>query len=194
MDAITLANSFATIIGLLVTFQSSGENSDIADFMEWLRENNNSHTAIIIENDIELQKQLSNFMSQNHNEIMSQLSTLNDLMISVASRMHGISGIASKFDDNYGLSDQALNVLREFNSSDGEYIWRLQSLGDTEYSIDASQTLNINEPRFIEDDFKTMAELNLLTHEITNQGYHRYRITRYATEYIKAIDKMLDEK
>ena len=191
MDAITLANSFATIVGLLVTFQSSKEDADTVDFMEWLRENNHSNTAAIIENNTELQKQLSVFMSQNHNDIISQLSTLNDSMVSLASHMYGISGIASKFNDSCGLSDQALSVLREFENSGGEYIWKLKSLGGTEYSIDASQNLNISEPRFIEDDLKTMTELNLLTHEITNQDYHRYRITRYAIEYIRAIDEII---
>lgn len=191
MDTITLANSFATIVGLLVTFQSSKGGSDIVDFMEWLRENDNSNTAAIIENNTQLQNKLSTFMSQNHNEIMSQLSKLNDLMVSVASRMYGISGIASNFDDNYGLSDQALRILREFENSDGEYIWRLKSLSGAEYSIDASQNLEISEPRFIEDDLKIMTELNLLTCEITNQGYHRYRITRYAIEYLRATDKLI---
>ena len=79
MDAITLANSFAAIVGLLVTFQSTRDQANISDFLEWLRENNNENTAIVIENDIELQRQLSAFIGQNHDEVMSQLSKLNNL-------------------------------------------------------------------------------------------------------------------
>ena len=128
MDAITLAGSFASIVGLLVSFQSIRDEANISDFLEWLRENNNANTANIIENNIELQQQLSIFISQNHDEVMVQLSTLNDLMISIASRMDGLSGLASKFNGTHGLSDQAISVLRQFVDSNSKSILRVENI------------------------------------------------------------------
>lgn len=187
MDSLSLFNTFLSVIGLLANFQSSREHASLEDFIEWLYENDNRNTADIIKNNIELKNQIALFMNQNHEETLKQLSNLNNLMVSIAQRIDGLSGIANNFKTEYQLSEQALRVLREFVNSEGLHIWRLPSLGGTTYAIDANQTLEISEPRFIDDDLSTMTELGLLKHDINPQGYHRYKITKLAVEYINSI-------
>ena len=146
MDAITLAGSFASIVGLLVSFQSIRDEANISDFLEWLRENNNTNTAHIIENNAELQQQLSIFISQNHDEVMMQLSTLNNLMVSIASRMDGLSGLALKFNDTYGLSDQAINVLHQFVNSKSKSIYRVETIdGEVNYLLMSDGNIEYDE-------------------------------------------------
>lgn len=189
MDAITLAGSFATIVGLLVSFQSIKDKANISDFLEWLRENNNANTANIIENDIELQQQLSIFISQNHDEVMAQLSTLNNLMVSIASRMDGLSGLASKFENNNGLSDQAISVLRQFVNSESQSILVQRFRGDIKlYLLDKGGQLDFEDHRLIEDDFRLLSEYQLVISRITDKGTQKYEITRKALELINSID------
>ena len=188
MDAITLANSFAAIVGLLVTFQSTRDQANISDFLEWLRENNNENTAIVIENDIELQRQLSAFIGQNHDEVMSQLSKLNNLMVSVASRMDGLSGLALKFNDTYGLSDQAINVLRQFVNSKSKSIYRVETIdGEVNYLLMSDGNIEYDDSRFIDADVQSLVDNKLITKEALSSSDFSYGITRQAVVFIESL-------
>ena len=188
MDAITLANSFAAIVGLLVTFQSTRDQANISDFLEWLRENNNENTAIVIENDIELQRQLSAFIGQNHDEVMSQLSILNNLMVSVASRMDGLSGLASTFELNNGLSDQAINVLRQFVNSKSKSIYRVETIdGEVNYLLMSDGNIEYDDSRFIDADVQSLVDNKLITKEALSSSDFSYGITRQAVVFIESL-------
>lgn len=188
MDAITLANSFAAIVGLLVTFQSTRDQANISDFLEWLRENNNENTAIIIENDIELQRQLSAFIGQNHDEVMSQLSKLNNLMVSVASRMDGLSGLASTFELNNSLSDQAIGVLRQFVNSKSKSIYRVETIdGEVNYLLMSDGNIEYDDSRFIDADVQSLVDNKLITKEALSSSDFSYGITRQAVVFIESL-------
>lgn len=189
MDAITLANSFATIVGLLVTFQSTRDEANIGEFLEWLRENNNANTAHIIENDIELQQQLSAFIGQNHDAVMSQLSKLNNLMVSVASRIDGLSGLASKFDVNHGLSNQAISVLRQFVNSNSKSILRVETIdGEVNYLLMSDGSIEYDDDRFIDADVQSLVENRLIVKENSSSGDSIYGITRQAVAFIDSLE------
>lgn len=188
MDAITLANSFAAIVGLLVTFQSTRDEANISEFLEWLRENNNANTANIIENDIELQQQFSAFIGQNHDAVMSQLSKLNNLMVSVASRIDGLSGLASKFDVNYGLSNQAISVLRQFVDSNSKSIFRIETMdGEVNYLLTSDGNIEYDDGRFIDADVQSLVENRLIVKENSPSGDSIYGITRQAVAFIDSL-------
>lgn len=188
MDAITLANSFATIVGLLVTFQSTRDDANINEFLEWLRENNNANTAEIIENNIDLQQHLSAFISQNHDEVISQLSTLNNLMVSIASRIDGLSGLASKFNDTHGLSDQAINVLRQFVNSKSKSIYRVETIdGEVNYSLMSDGNIEYDDSRFIDADVQSLVDKKLITKEALSSSDFSYGITRQAVVFIESL-------
>ena len=188
MDAITLAGSFASIVGLLVSFQSIRDEANISDFLEWLRENNNTNTAHIIENNAELQQQLSIFISQNHDEVMMQLSTLNNLMVSIASRMDGLSGLALKFNDTYGLSDQAINVLHQFVNSKSESIYRVETIdGEVNYLLMSDGNIEYDDSRFIDADVQSLVDNKLITKEALSSNDFSYGITRQAVTFIESL-------
>jgi len=190
MDAITLANSFAAIVGLLVTFQSTRDQANISDFLEWLRENNNENTAIVIENDIELQRQLSAFIGQNHDEVMSQLSKLNNLMVSVASRMDGLSGLASTFELNNSLSDQAIGVLRQFVNSKSKSIYRVETIdGEVNYLLMSDGNIEYDDSRFIDADVQSLVDNKLITKTSLSSNEFSYGITRQAVAFIDSLKK-----
>lgn len=189
--------AFATIVGLLATFQSGREGKrDIEEFKHWLEENNHSNMVSIIENNQNIQQQLTAFMNQNHDQVMSQLATLNDLMVSIASHMQGLGNIASSFAPNSGLSEQAVDVLRQFVVSGCKNMHRfISGMIDTEteddYILEGKDTdssIEYSEPRFIEDDISSLVNTGLITESKRSKGSITYTITRQAVRFIDAID------
>lgn len=184
--------AFATIVGLLATFQFNREGqSDLKDFKHWLEENNHSNMVSIIESNQGIQQQLTIFMNQNHDQVMSQLSTLNDIMVSIASHMQGLGSLASGFDSNGGLSDQAIDVLRQFVRSDGIDMrhlqtWSYEGLSNIYYLDDGE--IDYSEPRFIETDVDSLVDAGLITLTRGSKGSAIYKITRQAVAFIEAID------
>lgn len=184
--------AFATIVGLLATFQSGREGKrDIEEFKHWLEDNNHSNMVSIIENNQNIQQQLTAFMNQNHDQVMSQLATLNDLMVSIASHMQGLGNIASSFAPNSGLSEQAVDVLRQFVESGSVRILHIQTQSyegiDNIYSLD-NGGIEYSEQRFIEADIDSLVNAGLITMTKGNNGGGIYRITRQAVSFIDAID------
>lgn len=184
--------AFATIVGLLATFQFNRDGqSDLEDFKHWLEENNHSNMVSIIENNQGIQQQLTVFMNQNHDQVMSQLATLNDLMVSTASHMQGLGNIASSFAPNSGLSDQAVDVLRQFvvsGSSKMQYMKNNSGEGNDYYILYGAPNINYSEPRFIKDDIDSLVKTGLITMSISPKNNITYTITRQAVSFINAID------
>ena len=192
--------AFATIVSLLATFQSGREGKkDIESFKQWLSENSHSNMITMIDSNESLQRDLTSFMNQNHEQVMAQLSTLNDLMISLASHMQGLGSIASSFAANSGLSDQAVDVLRQFVVSGctkmHRFISRTLGVGSTddyllesEESEEGADSIEYSEARFIEDDINSLLNIGLITLSKTSKDSSTYTITRQAVRFIDAID------
>lgn len=192
--------AFATIVSLLATFQSGREGKkDIESFKQWLSENNHSNmiTMITMINSNEsLQRELTSFMNQNHEQVMAQLSTLNDLMISLARHMQGVGSIASSFAVNSGLSDQAIDVLRQFVVSGCTKMHRFISrtlgvVSTDDYLLESEKgadSIEYSEARFIEDDVNSLLNIGLITLSKTSKDSITYTITRQAVHFIDAID------
>lgn len=187
--------AFATIVSLLATFQSGREaregKKDLESFKQWLIENNHSNMIAIIDSNERLQKDLTSFMNQNHDQVMSQLSTLNNLMVSLASHMQGLGGIALSFDSNNGFSDQAIDVLRQFVKSDGVDMRHLQTWsyeGQSNIYYLENSEVDYSEPRFIETDIDSLVNAGLITLTRGSKGSAIYKITRQAVSFIDAID------
>ena len=189
MDPLT---SFVTIVSLLAAFESSSQGrNDIKEFKDWLNENNYAYMTAIIDNNESLHQDLSLFMNQNHDQVMSQLATLNDLMVSIASHMQGLGNIASSFAPNSGLSEQAVDVLRQFVKSDGIemrhlHTWSYEGLSNIYYLDDCE--IDYSEPRFIETDVDSLVHAGLITLTRGSKGSAIYKITRQAVAFIDSID------
>lgn len=187
--------AFATIVSLLATFQSGKESregkKDLESFKQWLIENNHSNMIAIIDSNESLQQDLTSFMNQNHEQVMAQLSTLNNLMVSLASHMQGLGSIASRFDSNNGLSDQAIDVLRQFvNSGSINMHYRKNNglEGNDYYILEGAPNIEYSESRFIGDDINSLVNSGLITLSRGSKGGYIYKITRQAVRFIDAID------
>lgn len=184
--------AFATIVSLLATFQSGREGKkDLESFKHWLGENNYSNMIAIIDSNESLQQDLISFMNQNHEQVMTQLSTLNNLMVSLASHMQGLSSIASNFDSNNGLSDQAVDVLRQFvKSGSGKmhYMKNTSGRGNDFYTLEGAHEIEYSEQIFMTGDMTSLVNSGLITLFNGSNKNTTYLITRQAYRFIDAID------
>lgn len=187
--------TFATIVSLMAAFKSSRDGKqdrqDMNEFKEWLIEKNHRDMVTLIENNGILEQNLTSFMNQNHDQVMNQLSTLNDLMISIATHIKGLNGIASSFESNNGLSPQAVDVLRQFVEVGGREIRVIEThdaYNSYYFDNDYSNLIEYSEPNFIEDDLSKLSEAGLLTLVRSSKGKPIYKITRQAVAFIEAID------
>lgn len=187
MDPLT---SFVTIVGLLATFQSGRDGkADLESFKQWLSENNHSNMITIINSNESLQQNLTTFMNQNHDQVMMQLSTLNESMISLASQMSGLRGIASSFQSNSELSKQAIDVLTQFvksGSSKMHYMKNNSGEGGDFYVLEGAPAIEYSDHRLMKDDINSLVNVGLLTLTRGSKGGFIYEITRKAVDLIEA--------
>ncbi|MDN5567057.1 MAG: hypothetical protein L0G25_09635, partial [Psychrobacter sp.] len=91
------------------------------------------------------------------------------------------------------LSEQAINVLRQFVNSKSPKIhyMDLSSLDEYQhaYILEGADDIQYEEPIFIEDDIRSLVENKLITKNITKKGNITYSITRQAFSFIEAIDR-----
>lgn len=184
--------AFATIVSLMATFQSGREGKkDLESFKQWLGENNYSNMIAIIDSNESLQQHLTSFMNQNHEQVMMQLSTLNESMISLASQMKGLGGIASSFHSNDRLSKQAVDVLRQFvrsGSSKMHYMKNTSGRGNDFYILEGAPDIEYSDHRLMKDDINSLVDAGLITLTRGSKGGIIYEITRKAVDFIETKD------
>lgn len=196
MDAnlyFALSSGFPQIVGLLTTFYSiNNDKTDLDDFKEWLDETNNEYAIKMIENSTQLQNNLANFMGANHEENMTKLSDLTELVINIASKIEGLDKLTDSFIVKNNLSEQAISILRQFvksKSSNMHYMNNSSLDGyQHDYILEGSYNIEYNDSVFIEDDIKSLVDKGLITKTFSSKGNITYKITRQAVAFIESID------
>lgn len=185
MDPLTAATSFATIIGLLSNFKSERSGNQLSDFIDWLKEKRHEDVALSIERNQTLAIQLKSILSLNHQELVQRLDSLDTVLASVAAHVETFSSLATSVRPNGVLSDQAISIVKQFAASGANECWERKYLGPegTSYHfIGGSGELQIDEPRFVEDDLNTLVELGILRLDFGSKGTRKFIITRQAVQ------------
>lgn len=192
MDLLTSASAFATIISLLSIFKSEHSSSQLSDFCNWLKEKRYEEVEASIQRNEILSKQLNQLLSINHNELVNKLNQLDILMSSIAGQMKEFSGLAKTIHADSIFSDQAISILKQFVKSGAKIIMErkvnTRSGADEYYLMEGGHgKIEYDDPRFIDDDFRSLVGNGLLTVNYTSQGKRQFLITRSAVAYVNAI-------
>lgn len=185
MEPLTAATSFATIVGLLSNFKNERSGTQLSDFIEWLKDKRHEDVAFNIEQNQTLSIQIKSILSVNHQELVERLNSLDEVLASVASHIHTFSSLAIAIKPGIALSDQAISIVKQFVESGANECWEQKFFGPEGASyqfIGGDGSLNISEPRFIEDDLNTLVELGILRLDYGSKGTRKFIITRQAVK------------
>jgi len=193
MEPLTLATAFATIVGLICNFKQ--ERKDLREatkkeFLLWLDEHRHEETKEYIERNISLSQAIDNLLRQNHEELIECLDYIGNRITALSSSISGLGEIAHAINPDYELSEQGISILRQLVNSGSEAFLKLSHLDKRSAFLILLSGGNIecNEDRFINDDLKSLVELNLLNLRLNRKGDEVYGITRNAVVLIEMID------
>jgi hypothetical protein len=183
MEPLTLATSFAAIVGLMADFVSSRRGSEaqtIDEYVDWLRRHEHQELADAIANNAELSQSIRKVLVGQHDAVMAKLVDLDKVLTSVASNLTDFTDIAKAVRKDSFLSDQAVSILRQMNAISASRFLEIKTLGGTffQFMSAPSGQVQTSDPRFIEDDLDTLCNLGLLLLSYNNQGARIFTITR----------------
>ena len=192
MDPLTLASSFATIVGLIGMFKQEGkEGSPVgkSDFLEWLESHNFDEYAKMISNSEGTLLEIENLLSENHEIAMSKLHRIDEVLSTLAKNMDLMGGLAESIYQSTSISDQAINVLRQLVNSPSTSFMKHRVGPNTDALIlmQGGGQVNFEEQRFIDDDLNTLVSYGLLRLSYGSNGSEIYSITRDAVNFSAAL-------
>jgi len=183
VDPLMAATSFATIVGLLSNYKSESSGTQLSEFIQWLRDKRHEDVAIDIERNQMLAIHLKSILSLNHQELLLRLDSLDEVLASVASHIQTFSDLAESIRPSGTLSAQAMSIVKQFADSGANELWEHKSINSTRYHfISGAGQLDVQEPRFIEDDLNTLVELGLFRLDYGSKGTRKFIITRQAVQ------------
>jgi len=189
MDPLTLA----TIVGLICNYrQEKGARAqlDYQQFMGWLESHRHDELKNLISQTHHLQSEVDALLRQDHAQLARQLGTIETMLAQILSRMDGFAGLARVVHPESTLSDQALEILRQFADSGTDLMLTLDFHEGTHFAFPpgsggALQPWKPGEPRFFEDDMETLCQLGFIRPD-HGQAEPAYRLTRAGAQYVAA--------
>jgi ABC-type transporter Mla subunit MlaD len=177
----TLATSLATIVGLLSNFKAERAGAGLDDFIEWLRNKNESDVAGAIERNAALASQLNAVLAANHEDLVTRLSSLNDTLAVLAAGVNGFESLAEELRQTPMMSAQAIAILRQLVLSKAPHAMEHRRLSGTHFILmGVAGELQFDEPHFAEEDIDFLVANGLLRVDYGSSGSRKLAPTRAA--------------
>jgi len=187
-----IVESFSVIVGLLSQYHSERGNQkqlEYHDFMEWLAKANHIEIKDLLELNVNATLYIKALLNQDHQIFKQKLNKIDSAITAFASTIECFDMLANAVNPNAALSAQAINILEQFESSGVTKMIESILLSGAQYTfLGTNESLKVTEPRFIEDDLKTLLEYGLLRHDYNSKGGNLYIFTRAASRLIGAKD------
>jgi hypothetical protein len=190
MDALTAANSLATIVQLLGIFRQERKDAKDLDhqkFMEWLEYHHLEEIKTLICNSTGLQAELTNLLRQDTTTILTRLDCINTTLANLLSRVEGFQGVAQILMPSADLSPQAISLLRQLVAS-GQRDFVYDTILSNVFLEATGVPLQISEPIFLDDDIDKLTGAGLLSEQASNSDNCRIlSLTRAGARYIATL-------
>ncbi len=188
MDPLTMATTFATIVGLISNFKSertSHSQGKFQDFLQWLIENNHKEIILVLETNKNLSLSLENTLNNKFDKLDEQIGKFDEYIGIISQKLDCFSEIASSINIYKTLSDQSISILKQLVESDAPKFIEIH--GDAYILMDGPRggEIEFHDFRFIEDDLRTLVERGLLRLEIGSKGTRIFYVTRAAQSLVK---------
>jgi hypothetical protein len=194
MDPLTSATTFASLVGLIGQFRSersSLSQNDFNEFLEWLVKVQHESLKGLLETNVKATIGIKAILNEDRDAVLSKLESINSALSSFASGIPGFSEVVEAINPSTLLSKQAISLLCQFEDSQGSKLLETHHLGGMSlHLLDGNEgQINVNEPRFIEDDLRTLVKLGLLALNYNSKGENLYKYTRAASDLVQSFEK-----
>ncbi|WP_434928110.1 hypothetical protein ACRWQN_03890 [Shewanella sp. HL-SH8] len=191
MEAFTAATTFATIVGLLSNFKSerkASSDNEYQEFVSWLDSKRHKSLMEEITSNHLLGLGIKSLLNQNHEVVLKKLASLDETLLVLSSSIGGFKEISNALAPNVELSEQAISIISQLNSTGGSSFTENKGYGLPSFIfMDTQGSIEITEQRFIEDDLAQLVNLDLLILDYSSHGNRVFRITRMA---VKLLEQM----
>lgn len=187
-----VAESFAAIVALIGQFRSekaSQEQAGFGEFMEWLTKINHEEIKDLLLLNTKATIGIKAILNQDRNIVLDQLQRIDGALASFSSKFDGFSDLATALKPSSSLSKQAISILIQFENSKASKALEMKMLGGCLYQFLDGEggQIDIDEQRFVEDDFKTLVELGLLRHDYNSKDSNLYIFTRQGASLVSEV-------
>tara|TARA_R110000772_G_scaffold131814_4_gene240372 strand:+ start:1018 stop:1584 length:567 start_codon:yes stop_codon:yes gene_type:complete len=186
-----LAESFAVIVGLISQFKSekdSNNKTEFNEFIQWLNESHHQEVIDMLALNTKATIYIKALMNQDREWLKEKLEKIDNALTAYASSIEGFSDLANAIKPNAILSNQSIDILRQFDSSGASKVLKHSTFSGTTYIyLDGQGEISISDERFAIDDFDTLIQLGLLKHDFNSKGEDIYIFTRVASELVKNV-------
>lgn len=195
MEPLTLAASFATIVGLMADFASSrkqGDPLELTEFVEWLRFHGHTELLSAIEKNAATTTSIKASLAEGRQELLSRLSSIEGLLGSLMVGQGPLEQLALSVHPDAVLSPQAIAVLQAYEDCQaGKALLHFTFDGPHFTFLDGSSSSSYQpqEPRFLEDDLAHLVDLSLLTLSHNKRGEKVLHLTRRGSAVARSMTR-----
>jgi hypothetical protein len=187
--ALTLATSFGTVVQLICNFRQergATKSAELTDFLSYLAYHKFEDIKGTIQNSTSLQLEIQELLKRDVSEVRDKLDLINQSIVALASRIDGLSGIASALGAVAGrLSDQAVAILQEFEKSGATQLGVFINYEPARWLLHP-QGLAFNADRFLVEDVDALQAFGFIKlAEHNKSGEPFYALTRAGADYAR---------
>jgi len=193
MEPLSIASSFATIVGLLADFASSrGQQDilDIKDFTEWLRTHGHNEILEQIQRNAETTISIKASLAEGRNELLARLANIENLLAVFSAGQGPLGELAVNLVPKSSLSPQSIEILLAFeHARAGKALLHHTFDGSGLVFLDGagSQGFSPSDPRFFEADLNELVNNDLCSLSYNGSGGKVYQLTRRGANVARLV-------
>lgn len=194
MGPLTTATTFSTIISLIAEFKSQRKDDaidNINDFKDWLSEIRHSELITLIEQNQSTLISIKSLLNVGTAELAKKLEGIDLKLASIMSEDVDLSLIVQDIRPEARFSKQAISILQQFEDAGASKMLELRARGllALMFSDGNHGSISYDEPRFIEDDLRSLIACGLLRMDHNKDGKPVYIYTRLASTFVNSLRK-----
>jgi hypothetical protein len=188
---VTGIESFVAIVGLLGQFlaERSGQRAVTHDeFMAWLAEKNHHELMRLLEINAKATISIKALLNQGRDQLLERLDKIDRTLAAVAGNHDGFRELALELSPASLLSDQAVDILRQFCATGASRSLEIWTNDGLEYMFldGRGNGVTIGEPQFVESDFAALVQYGFLLQDQNGRGQKVFVLTRPGAAVVRA--------
>lgn len=191
MEPLSAALTFSSIVGLIGQFRSERggrSQTDFNAFLVWLSETQHEDIRALLEKNHQAVDAVKVLLLQQQDVLLNRLDNIDSLLVSVTSAFHNFRELGLAIKPAAALSSNALSILRQFESSGSSRVLERKTYDGNKLNfLETGGEIQVEDERFLEDDIRTLVDLELLRHDQNENGRNIYIFTRQASELVRRL-------